>query len=442
MTDRVHPGFARRIVRGIRRRVHAFLFRFSPSRFANTYRWIVGTFREVRDRRREPRLTVAVDITPFWESLTGIGWYLYRLLEHLADRDDLRLRLYGATLVISEDMPEPVVEIPTGPALERVMFSVPEDMVLPAGPMIRFLRKLQPLLLAADGNRVLFAPNYFLPRRYKLARGNLVATVPDLGVHLVPWALRSETLAELTEHLNRTLFEATRILTISEAVRRELGELGLADLRRVRAVHLAPAMPDTSACQLPPGIPTSFVLHVGTLEPRKNITTLLDAWELVRERGGVLPSLVLCGKFGWKTEELRRRVRRGEEQGWLLHPGYVSDEEVAALYGEAMFVVFPTHYEGFGLPAVEAIRSGTPLLCSDIPVLREVAGEAAIYLPPTRVDLWAKEIERLAGDSEERERLAGLALAEKGRFTWEATAAATAEVWREAAELSSRTGGR
>ena len=211
--------------------------------------------------------------------------------------------------------------------------------------------------------------------------------------------------------------------------------MGLADPRRVRAVHLAPATCEITEGCLPKGVDTPFILHVGTLEPRKNILTLLDAWRILRDRGASIPPLVLCGKFGWKTEEIRRRVRQAENEGWLVHPGYVTAEEVAVLYRDASFVVFPTHYEGFGLPAVEAIRAGTPLICSDIPVLREVAGDASIYVAPARSDLWADQIELLAKDDEARGHLQSKAWERRDLFTWKKTAEGTVEAWRDAAGL-------
>ncbi|HSL84091.1 MAG TPA: hypothetical protein VLF66_15065, partial [Thermoanaerobaculia bacterium] len=135
-------------------------------------RWAAATVRACRRRRREGReggrLTVAVDVSPFWESLTGIGWYLYRLLEHLAERDDLALRLYGPDLVTVAGTPEATVAFPQGPALERVVHRPPAPPGVALARLVeRSARLLAPLLLAADGNRLVFAPNYFPPRRFR-----------------------------------------------------------------------------------------------------------------------------------------------------------------------------------------------------------------------------------------------------------------------------------
>jgi alpha-1,3-rhamnosyl/mannosyltransferase len=256
-----------------------------------------------------------------------------------------------------------------------------------------------------------------------------VITVHDLGLRTVPWTLRSETLRELTDKLEHSIFEARRIITVSEAIKTELGEYGYAEAERVRAVHHGPGhLSEIEPGDLPGGVPPSFALHVGTLEPRKNVEMLLAAWRLLRRRRPDAPALVFCGRFGWKAGEIRTALELAAAEGWAHHLGYVSEEELAALYHEAQLVVFPSLYEGFGLPAVEAFWAGTPLVCSDIAALREVAGEAALYAPADRPDLFAERVDELLGSEAVRESLAARGSAQR-----------TIEVWREAAGLPRRS---
>lgn len=367
----------------------------------------------IRRRRAEPRLTVAVDVNPLYETLTGVGWYLHQLLVHLAERDDLRLRLYGQALEPGgPGEPRPVVALPTGPAIERVVWEGP--------------RRLAPLVMAADGNRVLFAPNYLVPRLFRFARGARVVTLHDLGVRKVPWAVRPDSGEALREGLDRTLLEADLLLTLSEAVRRDLIGMGVAP-DRVRAIHLGTGLVSGAGGGTPPpGTPDRYALHVGTIEPRKNVPALLAAWRLLRRRGASPPPLVLCGGLGWKAEEVRREMEEAEREGWLVHLGYVSAEDLAALYRGAWMVALPSFYEGFGLPAVEAMRAGAPLVASDIPVLREVAGDAALYAPPDRPALWADRVQELLGHASLREELRRRGLERAGRFDWRRAAEETA----------------
>jgi glycosyltransferase involved in cell wall biosynthesis len=408
--------------------------RFRPRRILQTAAWLAATVRIFRARRQEPRLTVGVQISPFWEPLTGIGWYLYRLLEHLADRDDLRIRLYGPSCIDSPDLPLPVVPLPTGPALERPLLAVPDDLLLPRGLLLKLLRRTERLWIALDRNDVLFAPNYFLSRRFHLARGARVATVHDLGLRKVPWTLQPETLRDLTERLEHSLFEASRLISVSATVRDELAELGYSAPERVTVVHHGPGqLAAVEAGALPASTPPSYGLHVGTLEPRKNILELLDAWRRLRSARSDAPALVLCGRLGWRSEAISAAIRAATREGWLVHLGYVRDVELAALYRRAAVVVFPSLYEGFGLPAVEAHQAGVPLVCSDIPVLREVAGDAALFVPLGRPDLLAAAVQRVLSDSNLREELVARGHRRAADLSWQQAADRTASVWQAAA---------
>jgi alpha-1,3-rhamnosyl/mannosyltransferase len=316
-----------------------------------------------------------------------------------------------------------------------VSYRVPEDLSLSYVWLVGWLRRRLPRLVALDRNDLLFAPNYFLPPCFDLAKGHLVATVHDLSVRRVPETMLEETRRELTVRLEETLGRAVKILTDTETVRGELIEDEGVPGDCVHAVHLGPGpVVGCDAGESPPeGMPERFILHVGTLEPRKSVDTLLDAWEILRAAGREVPPLVLCGRFGWKSEGLRRRIEAASLAGWLYHFGYLANAEVAALYRAADLVVMPSLYEGFGLPLVEAMTMNVPLLVSDIPVLREVGGEAAAYAPPRQPELWAERLVELLSSPERLAELRRQGGERAGRFTWERAAEATVEVWRLAA---------
>jgi glycosyltransferase involved in cell wall biosynthesis len=416
------------------RLLRGFLRLGSPRRLRATVLWLRDIARAIRRRRAEPRLTVAVDVNSFYEPLTGVGWYLHQLLVHLADRDDLRLRLYGQSLVEADPgSPRPVTPFPAGPAIERVVYEAPDGLVVPPWRGNHILRRLAPLLLAMDGNQVLFAPNYLPPPLFRFARGARVATVHDLTVRRIPWAVRPDTGAALRERLDQVMLEADLLLTPSEAVRSELLDLGVSP-SRVRAIHHGPGQTtDGVPTALPAKTPQRYALHVGTLEPRKNVGTLLAAWRLLRRRIADPPALVLCGGFGWKSAEIRREIAGAAADGWLVHLGYVSPEELAALYQGALLVALPSLYEGFGLPVVEALRAGAPLVLSDIPVFHEVAGDAALYAPPDRPEAWAEKIAALLTDQEPREDLRQRGAERARLFDWRRAAEETARAFRAVA---------
>ncbi len=406
---------------------------FRPRRAIATARWLAAVVGTIRERQNNRRLTVGVDVTALWEPLTGVGWYLYRLLEVLADEPRIHLRLYGPTVVDSPDRVDPYMPLPIGSSLEWILHDIPDGLLLPRGLIIRLLRRFEPLLIAADGNEVMFGPNYFLPRRFLFAGDARVVTVHDLGFRTVPWTLQEETLRELTKKLERSITEANRVITVSQAIKDELVEYGYATADRVQVVHHGPGhLSDVDPGALPSEVPERFALHIGTLEPRKNIPMLLAAWRHLRQAGRV-PDLVFCGRYGWKTDALKADMESAAAEGWVHHLGYVSEEELAALYKRAALVVFPSLYEGFGLPAVEAFWAGTPLVCSDIAALREVAGGAALYAPPDRPDLFAERVAEVLASTETRNRMAQAGAERASSLSWRRSGEITVDVWRRAA---------
>ena len=425
------PGFALRLWRGVRRFG-------SPRRLWATAAFLAGLAGQIRRRRAEERLTVAVDIDSLYETLTGVGWYLHEILAHLAQRGDLRLRLYGQQLApAAAGGPAPAVQLPHGPAVEHVTYAAPDGLVIPPWRADRLLRRVAPLLVAADRNRVLFGPNFLLPPLFRFAAGARVATIHDLGFRRLPWTARPDTARALAERLERTLLEADLLLTDSLAVAGELVAAGVAPAR-VRPIHLGPGHQPSAtvlaAASPPAGTPERYGLFVGTLEPRKNVAMLLAAWRRLRRDDAGAPPLLLCGPQGWRGRDLRRQLAEAERQGWLRYLGYVSPAELAALYRGAAVVALPSLYEGFGLPAVEAMAAGAPLVLSDLPIFREVAGDAALYAPPDRPDLWSDRLRQvLADDGALRRELTRRGRERSSRFDWQRTADATADAWRAAA---------
>jgi len=444
-SQRLKRGLARRLPRTARTfhwvrakaRHYAGRLWYRTRCLPGTGRWLKFVAGEVWRRRRDRGLTVAVDVTPLWDPLTGVGWYLYRVIEQLADDENLQVRLYGPNLLTGPDVPEPFIELPEGRALEHVAFEVPHTLSFSAGFFMGLLRGLEPLMIALDRNRVLFAPNYFLPLRFLLARGSRVSTIHDLGLHKVPETLQEETRKALASNLRRSTRRANRLISVSAAVRDELVEFGYAPREKIDVIHHGPGQLATvEATELPGGVPGSFALHVGTLEPRKNILYLLEAWERLGRELDDPPQLVLCGKFGWKSEEIQQAVERSSQTGLVTHLGYVSEGELAALYQSAAVVVFPTRYEGFGLPAVEAQQAGAPLVCSDLPVLREVAGDGARFAPVDAPETFAETVADLLGDPAARAELADRGRDNAAALSWRRAADATVSTWRRVAGLT------
>jgi O-antigen biosynthesis alpha-1,3-rhamnosyltransferase len=407
--------------------------RLRPARIAATGRWLRHIAATIHARRRRKKVSVAIDASALWVTRTGIGWYLSRLLTELATREDLDLRLYGERLFIDPSAPTADVELPSGTAIDLVRYPVPDDLIIERTWLTRHLRRLEPLLIAADRGRVVFVPNFVPPPPFRFARGALVATVHDLTYKNFPRTLHDETLRTLSQHLDRTLARARLVLTDSHAVGSELALYGKCRPDALRVIHLGPRQVDVTKGQLPPSSPARYALHVGTFEPRKNLPMLLRAWQQLHLVNHVRLPLVLCGAPGWHRSELDALLSEGEAAGWLINLGFVSDSDLAAIYRHALFVCCPSLYEGFGLPVLEAMAAGTPVVASDIPVHREVAGDAAVLLKPDQPAEWAAAVAALAHDETRLVELAARGTRQAARFSWQRTAEQTAAAFIEAA---------
>jgi alpha-1,3-rhamnosyl/mannosyltransferase len=379
------------------------------------------------------RLAVAVDVTPYWEKLTGVGWYLHQLLSHLASEESVRLYLYGPTVFLDSGDPPPAVELPTGPSLRTMAIVVPPDVLFPS-VLVRLLRRLEPRLIARQQHDVVFAPNFLVPAKLRRSSGALVVMVHDLGVRHVGWSLDDRTREALEHGLEASLARAAAVITPSRAVGDELVAAGLAKLAVVTAIHHGPGqVASAGPAAKPPDVPERYALFVGTLEPRKNLELLLELWPRLRRDHRDWPALVVVGGWGWKTESMRERVDLAQREGWLRSLGYVGDAPLLALYRGARFLVFPSLYEGFGLPLLEAMAVGCPVVCSDLPVFREVAGDAAEYVPAGDHSTWVEALLRVESDPDRRAELHRLGLERAAAFDWERSVGETLDVWRIAA---------
>lgn len=228
----------------------------------------------------------------------------------------------------------------------------------------------------------------------------------------------SERIEKAT--IRPALRRTRRLLCVSEATRADLAARWPATAGKSVTIPLAADA--LFAAALPSPADRPYVLTVGTLEPRKNLTRLLDAWASLapEERGE--HELLVVGPKGWEQEEVLRRAH-GAPGVRLL--GHVSDAELASLYAGSTVFAYPSLYEGFGLPVLEAMAAGATVLTSAVSSLPEVAGDAALLVDPTDVEAIRAGLARLLGDPALRARLAEAGRARATGFSWARTAAAT-----------------
>ncbi len=266
----------------------------------------------------------------------------------------------------------------------------------------------------------------------------LVATVHDLAPLRFPERYPRSARISLRRGMQLAAREADRIICPSESTAAEVEELLGVERARLRVVPHGvdiPAADADSARQFVErrGISEPYVLWVGTQEQRKNISAVLDAFAIVAQRNDDA-TLVLHGPAGWLGEEVAVTIRRrGLESRARVSEGSLTREELAALYARADVFVFPSLYEGFGLPVLEAMASGTPVIASNRSAMPESAGSAAILVDPTDADALAEAIARVLDDTSAHDELVDRGHERARAFTWENTARQTWSVYEELA---------
>ena len=370
--------------------------------------------------RRERKLRIGIDIRPFYEPLTGVGWYLYFLLHELAKHDDVELYLFGDARV-TDLGPSLHAAIP----LEAQLCTFDLRGVPPSRLSRAFTAAAYVVWMKLIDPDVMFGANYFLPRLHGAIARRRVVTVHDLTYKRFPELLQKETLHNLEAHMTRELARADAVICVSESTRRDL--LAFYDVDPSRAFAIHSGLGKSAEPAPMDALPRRYLLFVSTIEPRKNLGVLLDAFAQLRAKG-YDGSLVVVGKIGWKSNEMTARLR---EPG-IVHLDYVDAARLATVYQRAEAFVFPSIYEGFGFPLLEAMAYGVPAIAARSSSLPEVGGDAALYFDD--LDGLVSQLTRVTSDAALREELVARGHAQVAKFRWDVCASQTLDVLRMVAE--------
>jgi alpha-1,3-rhamnosyl/mannosyltransferase len=284
--------------------------------------------------------------------------------------------------------------------------------------------------------------NFYLPPFY----GKCVATFHDLSVYSWACCHPPERVRYMRKELILAVKRADLLLTDSEYVRHEVASFFGLSLEKVRAVPLASSgeFYPRNLSEIKKGlselglVPEGYCLFSGTIEPRKNIDTLIDAYAQLPARDRIRWPLVLTGYRGWKSGTLHDRIEAASRQGWVRYLGYVPMRDLPLLFSGARLFVFPSLYEGFGLPVLEAIASGVPVVCSNSSSLPEVAGGAAAMCEAMDGNRLCELIARGLEDSAWRAAAIQQGLENSKRFSWKRCAEETLKAYTDITESEVR----
>lgn len=380
-------------------------------------------------------MKVVLSVDPIKFPLTGIGRYTFELAHGLqnAGLDDLSfLRGIGISAQIPEpDDAQPMAKLPAWKQLAR------KNRL-----MVGAFRKINPWLKARAlrglEDHIFHGPNYYLPP----FGGRSVVTVHDLSPYLWSQSHPPERVRYMQAEIGLSLKRASALITDTEYTRQEVARFFSWPLDRIYAVPLASASeftprrhdevaPVLAGFSLKPG---AYTLFTGTVEPRKNLDVLLDAYLRLPATARKRWPLVIAGYRGWGGNALHNRLQQAQEQGWLHYLGFVPQQALPFLMAGARLFAYPSLYEGFGLPVLEAMACGVPVVCSNASTLPEVAGTAAAFHDPDNVDALTDLLTMGLTDEGWRSVAIAKGLDRAASFSWQRCTQETMGVYKAVAQ--------
>ena len=369
-------------------------------------------------------MRIAFDGTTLRPGRTGVGYYTEHLLHHLAVRagDD-------QIVVISNRPVDTTRPLPANVRIARSSGRIPRML---------WMQTLGPRLLRREQVDIVHFTNGMVPLASPVPT---VVTIHDMSLTLFPRYHPARRVL-----LNRPLVDvaarrADAIITVSQSAKRDIVRLYGLPAERVHVVHEAAApsfrpihdSTERERVRRRYDLADRFILYVGTIEPRKNLPKLIEGFAKRRKAGDLPHQLVCAGPYGWLSRDIEDRIERLQIEDAIRFTGYVPFEDLPALYSLAEMFVFPSLYEGFGLPVIEAMACGTPVVTGHVPALSEVAGGAVEQVDRLDADSLGEAIVGLARSRERRENLSALGLQRSHFFSWDRAARETLEVYRLAA---------
>ena len=357
----------------------------------------------------------------------GINWYIYNLLRHLPQI----MGRYRYTAFLSERrfLPQPSLSLcrsllPTVRAPVRIFWE----------------QVIQPIVLRREGVDLLHAMAFVAPLTLPCPA---VVTVYDLSFLRFPQSARPLNRLYLSLFTRWSVQKARRVIAISESTRQDVIELLGKPPEEVEVVYCGVderfCPQDAAAVEAfrhEKGLPERFILFLGTLEPRKNIISLLKAYARLAASGGSIPALVIAGAKGWFYREIFAAVEKLDLEERVIFAGYVPEKEKMLWYSAAEVFVYPSLFEGFGLPPLEAMACGTPVIVSDTSSLPEVVGDAGLQVPSTDVEALAEAMATILHSSAVRAEWQKRGLDRAASFSWRESARQTLGVYDRALQGS------
>ncbi len=366
--------------------------------------------------------------------LTGIGRYAFELAQQLQQREEQIALTFLHGTKAQDSLAIASESAQTVQSLKRKLQK--------SKTISEIYRLTYPLMKSVAMRKfkehIFHSPNYYLPPRVQ----HCVATFHDLSVFHWPQFHPAGRVHLMQKELRNTVRRASMLITDSTYTKNELmtffgmdeSKIVVAPLACNQQFHQRTEQQVKSVLDEYGLKWRGYFLYTGTIEPRKNILTLLRAYDRLSVSEKKNFPLVISGYKGWENEELFKLFHKGQSEGWIKYLGFVPGKNLPVLFSAAISFVFPSIYEGFGLPVLEAMTSGTPVICSNATSLPEVVGDAALQHEPEDVEMLTNYLKMMMEDASKRQLMINSGLVQAQQFSWSLCADKTIEAYQQVAK--------
>jgi len=374
-------------------------------------------------------LKIVVNAIPLLSAKTGIGYYTYRLFKTLLQVDTANEYIFFYGKSFRKDL------LGQAPSSSLMIKKQIKNIFKRPYYLPQLIFNSYFLYKGLIRHFDIYHETNYIPFRFK---GKIITTVCDLSILLFPETHPKERLDHFGRYFHERVHWSERIITLSDYIKNEVVQhLGISP-SRITSIPLAAdekfgvlEKNEVNNWLQNKGYPTDYILYIGAIEPRKNLKLLIKAFNNIRNEFKARYFLILAGPKSWLHEEDFRLIENLGIKNRIIMPGYIPDGDLGYLYNGSKLFVFPSLYEGFGLPPLEAMACGVPVITSNASSLPEVVGDAGILVDPHRVNELTEAMHLVLSNENLREEMREKGLNRAKMFSWKKCARATRKVYEE-----------
>lgn len=378
-------------------------------------------------------MKISLELQPCLKNRSGIGIYTYEISKKLQKFNDINLCGDIFNFINRNNIDKDI---------EGLDFNKKVFNLFPYGVYRRIWHYI-PIKynwLFNDKSDIYHFFNFIVPPRIK---GKVITTIHDMTYELYPETMHKNNLKRIKDDIEYSVNRADKIITVSESSKKDIMKFLNVDESKIEVVYngveydrfnKSYSEEEKSKVREKYDLPENYILYMGTLEPRKNIESIIEAFALFKEENSFINEnikLVIAGKKGWLFESIFNLVDKLNLKDEVIFTDYVDEADKPLIYNMAGLFLFPSLYEGFGIPVLEAMASSVPVITSNVSSLPEVAGDAAILAAPKDIEAIAKYMNEILRNKELKNDLVKKGHAQAKKFTWEASAEKTYNIYKE-----------